>query len=603
MADILFGDDAEENITPATSSTEQGGDVSEITSAILARAKVHQSQASGPRLHNTVRTAASISNPSTSRPDYKFQNLNKAQKVVAERKKKTEEAKLTEVGIRLAATLWILDNSSNLKKAKTPTQVTPLRVVQIVDPDCGTGLVLDQIFGAVRESFQKLSPDEVPLSWSNVTCYAHENQTKYSSLEHIDRTKSIAFTYKNEFLLKKLGPTRQLEDRFIEIRFIFTKGERNQRANDNDELESHQLQSRLSLVSKRKRLESSSVSTTYNSAALSGLTKSSAAPRYEVLKSAYRPPVRPVAAKFNWSRDVEMVICNFTRTTARYIQEGPDSGQVVMEASRKREVIEVAETSLSEEGGAGFIGNGSTKRGIYARFEGQEYVITVPIDLQMSHCDVQDILEAEFKLLCLGDSFKIAFDAHASNKGVVTIPKFYFNFKGAILGRIIPSPTSNSRPLPYLNFLATPLLPCGPVDAPVKKFTGNGSIGDADDHITRAIHAFAHFSVLYSQENLLFCDLQGALDIKGHMCLIDPQAHTSSAATGPRHYWDRGPVEIANFLKQHQPACGNNWICNALNLDNLVFEPNDDIAQSESPPKKRLAAKRGSLSFITNPDT
>ncbi|EDR02755.1 uncharacterized protein LACBIDRAFT_332022 [Laccaria bicolor S238N-H82] len=354
--------------------------------------------------------------------------------------------------------------------------------------------------------------------------------------------------------------------------------EQNQRANDNDELESHQLQSRLSLVSKRKRLESSSVSTTYNSAALSGLTKSSAAPRYEVLKSAYRPPVRPVAAKFNWSRDVEM--------------EGPDSGQVVMEASRKREVIEVAETSLSEEGGAGFIGNGSTKRGIYARFEGQEYVITVPIDLQMSHCDVQDILEAEFKLLCLGDSFKIAFDAHASNKGVVTIPS-----------RIIPSPTSNSRPLPYLNFLATPLLPCGPVDAPVKKFTGNGSIGDADDHITRAIHAFAHFSVLYSQENLLFCDLQGALDIKGHMCLIDPQAHTSSAATGPRHYWDRGPVEIANFLKQHQPACGNNWICNALNLDNLVFEPNDDIAQSESPPKKRLAAKRGSLSFITNPDT
>lgn len=61
---------------------------------------------------------------------------------------------------------------------------------------------------------------------SNITCYAHENQTKYSSLEHIDRTKSIFFTYKNEFVLKTLGPARQLEERFIEIRFIFTKGER-----------------------------------------------------------------------------------------------------------------------------------------------------------------------------------------------------------------------------------------------------------------------------------------------------------------------------------------------------------------------------------------
>ena len=58
-------------------------------------------------------------------------------------------------------------------------------------------------------------------------------------------------------------------------------------------------------------------------------------------------------------------------------------------------------------------------------------------------------------------------------------------------------------------FLATPLLPCGVVDGAVRKFTGNGQIGDADDDITKAAHAFAHFSLLYSQNNLLFCDLQG----------------------------------------------------------------------------------------------
>ena len=55
-----------------------------------------------------------------------------------------------------------------------------------------------------------------------------------------------------------------------------------------------------------------------------------------------------------------------------------------------------------------------------------------------------------------------------------TIAEFYFNFKTSIFGQVIPSPMSNSRPLPHLYFIATPLLPCGPVDPKVKKFTGNG---------------------------------------------------------------------------------------------------------------------------------
>ena len=76
------------------------------------------------------------------------------------------------------------------------------------------------------------------------------------------------------------------------------------------------------------------------------------------------------------------------------------------------------------------------------------------------------------------------------------------------------------------------------------KFTGNGDIGLASDHMTKAIHAFAHFSAVYTQNNLLICDLQGmhipnlpskiilmnsklvgALDKRGTMCLIDPQSH------------------------------------------------------------------------------
>jgi len=87
--------------------------------------------------------------------------------------------------------------------------------------------------------------------------------------------------------------------------------------------------------------------------------------------------------------------------------------------------------------------------------------------------------------------------------------EFYFNFPLSILGELVPSVSSQSQHLPYRHFLATPLLPCGEADPKIKKFTGNDQIGTAEDHMTQAIHAFAHFSVIYSQKNLLFCDLQG----------------------------------------------------------------------------------------------
>lgn len=118
-------------------------------------------------------------------------------------------------------------------------------------------------------------------------------------------------------------------------------------------------------MSKRKRSHSSSAPTSYNSAALSSQTRRLGRPHLEVLKSAFRPPARPVTVRSQWSRDVETVVCNFTRTSAQFIQDGPNSGQVAMDPSRKHETIEVACPSLSEEGGAGFVGKGLTKRGIY----------------------------------------------------------------------------------------------------------------------------------------------------------------------------------------------------------------------------------------------
>jgi hypothetical protein len=91
---------------------------------------------------------------------------------------------------------------------------------------------------------------------------------------------------------------------------------------------------------------------------------------------------------------------------------------------------------------------------------------------------------------------------------------FYFNADGAILGKIIPdvNDMSSDSALPYLDFLATKLLPCGPADGDMQKFTGNednSPAPDAQDELTMAIHAFGHFSSVYSKGDLLLCDLQG----------------------------------------------------------------------------------------------
>lgn len=137
-------------------------------------------------------------------------------------------------------------------------------------------------------------------------------------------------------------------------------------------------------------------------------------------------------------------------------------------------------------------------------------------------------LTGEYELLALCHWFKGKFDEHAVAQGLKTVPskfningcnyvltlhsllEFYFNFPDSILGILQHSSTSSgSTPVPFQDFIATPLLPCGLVDPKVRKYTGNENFGDASDDMTKAIHAFVHFSVAYSQDSILFCDLQG----------------------------------------------------------------------------------------------
>lgn len=101
------------------------------------------------------------------------------------------------------------------------------------------------------------------------------------------------------------------------------------------------------------------------------------------------------------------------------------------------------------------------------------------------------------------------------------VPEFYFNADSAIFGIIQSSDINENIVSRY--FLATRLLPCGPNDAAVKKFTGNddpGSPPSARDHLTHAIHAFSHFSVVYSQGFLLLCDLQGGGNFVSLTCIL-----------------------------------------------------------------------------------
>ncbi|KAJ6622521.1 hypothetical protein B0H10DRAFT_1787910, partial [Mycena sp. CBHHK59/15] len=89
---------------------------------------------------------------------------------------------------------------------------------------------------------------------------------------------------------------------------------------------------------------------------------------------------------------------------------------------------------------------------------------------------------------------------------------FQFNVEGAILGVLEPLNKSAAATdvLPFMHFLATRFLPCGPVDVPVQKFTGNIDCGDPPkDDLTMAIHAFSHYIIVFTDKSFVLCDLQG----------------------------------------------------------------------------------------------
>ncbi len=57
----------------------------------------------------------------------------------------------------------------------------------------------------------------------NVTLFAHESATKFSSLKHADLNVPLGHFFKTEFSKKKIGGKRNLENREIDIRFTYDR--------------------------------------------------------------------------------------------------------------------------------------------------------------------------------------------------------------------------------------------------------------------------------------------------------------------------------------------------------------------------------------------
>lgn len=105
---------------------------------------------------------------------------------------------------------------------------------------------------------------------------------------------------------------------------------------------------------------------------------------------------------------------------------------------------------------------------------------------------------------------------------------FYFA-PDVIYGEVDRSKLEDQVDVPFESFVAYPLLPTGPSGGSLRKFTGSDTLGDqpgSSDLRCLEIHAFAHFSLHYTDGALVFTDLQGLVDKKGKMCLFDVQAHT-----------------------------------------------------------------------------
>lgn len=509
-------------------------------------------------------------------------------------------------GVKITSCLWLS------KKAKGGSDVL-VKVPQVTfSAKFNEKKMIYEALGTIvkdaKEFYQKSFPLHHRITRQMVSFYAHESATKALRLsDHVTNDGTVGEFFREfvdqGYITKAAQSKKEIEIRLVCDEARLAPGIVDVDTNDN-----------LGPATQQSTVRSKHTSLSQGTSAKRKLSSAvTPGPRDSGTRNVRRSawPAPKETSQYTWG--LKMMQCSFVRTTAEL--DGPC---VIFTTSSDTETIEIAQDweqgwlrYCKEETyeGSGFIGAGSAKRVIYARFGEKEYALGQGFADKFSKEENMMILKAEFENMVQGEEFRKSFEEFGIEEAVV-IPRFRFNLEDAILGTLLSQDNTDNLPvgLPYPNFIAMRLLPCSTIDAPIEKFTGNDNAGNPPtkspgDEMTMALHAFTHYVIVISRGNLVLCDLQGMSDKSGVMTLIDPQSHSSEPEATKRLYWDGGPRAIDRHLVHHLKSCPKNVICTGLQLRTLEVESDDENVPL-SPPKskshKRVGASKRMPLFLTD---
>ncbi|KAJ7166547.1 hypothetical protein C8R43DRAFT_1232520 [Mycena crocata] len=474
--------------------------------------------------------------------------------------------------------------------------IQEVRFQHLVNDDDMIDPVLDQVVLQVQKFHAESFPLAPKIYRTMVTFYAFVSATNNLRLDTTTTTQGTALNFLLHFKSQGFVSKAQFDVKTLSLRVIVNSDQ------GGLSLSSAAVSSARPSSSSKTRASTSS----QKSAAAGDTVRASKA--LNVRRSAYVPHrITPAPPKF--SRNPPMVSFKFRRYE---ITVNGARVEISRECNTTVEYIEIAgdwEFGLrkSKKGEAfqdtGYLGTGSAKQVIYARIGDLEYAFAQSADPDYSVHSHHTMLSEELHYLHFGEAVRTEFVSLASEYNM-NLPQFRFNAEGAILGFLEPveqSSTQNMQ-LPHRNFLATRLLPCGPVDKPIHKFTGNHDCGGAPkDPMTMVLHAFSHFVPVFTNNDSILCDLQGMYDRNKVMVLIDPQMHTAETNKDKRMYWDNGPKAIKDFMEHHLQVCDDNTICVSLELQTQKYETTIPEDRASTPPSSSRRTRSRSRSLSVSP--
>ena len=124
---------------------------------------------------------------------------------------------------------------------------------------------------------------------------------------------------------------------------------------------------------------------------------------------------------------------------------------------------------------------------------------------------------------------------------------------------------------------------------------------NADDHLTKSIHAFSHFTAIYTHKNLVLCDLQGKIHptmISNCLAIVSCSIIFKVSMIVKRLCASL----IHKAIRINESACENNWICCALNLSGAVVSEEKPVFSETVAEDSHKRKRHNRLSFILHDD-